>query len=67
MAITQPQEAYVSADHDAEKHAAPLHDAHELHHDGSDTDSTDIQAGVKRVEAITTVWSSASLWSTFAL
>ena len=53
MVITQPQEA------------TPLHDAHELHHDGSDADS--MQAGVKRVEAITTVWSSASLWSTFAL
>ena len=67
MAITQPQEAYVSADHDAEKNAVPIPGAHELHNDGSDTDSTDMQAGVKRVEAITTVWSSASLWSTFAL
>ncbi|KAI1463459.1 MFS general substrate transporter [Daldinia caldariorum] len=33
----------------------------------SDNESADMQEGVKRVEAITTVWSDKSLWSTFAL
>lgn len=66
MAITTPQEAHASADHDAEKNAIPLHNAEELPHAGSDSDS-EMQAGVKRVEAITSVWSNKALWSTFAL
>lgn len=35
--------------------------------EGFETDSTHKQDGVKRVEAITSVWSKQSLWIMFAL
>ncbi|RYP74859.1 hypothetical protein DL771_002780 [Monosporascus sp. 5C6A] len=67
MAIISPAEAQASPTVDIEKHVSPTEAAEEMPQDGSDTDSTDMQAGVKRIEAITTVWSRKSLWATFAL
>ncbi|KAI1454216.1 siderophore iron transporter mirB [Annulohypoxylon moriforme] len=70
MAAISEVESHTSAARDVEKDVAPAQSVADLPGDsktGSDDDSTHVQEGVKRVEAITAVWSQKSLWSTFAL
>ncbi|KAI1653979.1 MFS general substrate transporter [Daldinia decipiens] len=70
MSTVSPAEAHVSTGHDIEKVPFPVQPATEVPEGSkteSDNDSAHVQDGVKRVEAITTVWSGKSLWSTFAL
>ncbi|KAI8957041.1 MFS general substrate transporter [Daldinia sp. FL1419] len=55
---------------DVEKDPIPVRPATEVPEGSkieSDDDSAHIQDGVKRVEAVTSVWSSKLLWTTFAL
>lgn len=61
---TQPEG--VSYDRDAEKGANVTVEPH-LKADGSHSDSDDFQDGVQRVRAITTIWTTKTLWSMFAL
>ncbi|KAI2622800.1 MFS general substrate transporter [Hypomontagnella submonticulosa] len=70
MASITPTELHASSGRDIEKDHYPIQPAAEVPGDTkteSDNDSTHVQEGVKTVEAITTVWSKKSLWSTFAL
>ncbi|KAF3065318.1 Siderophore iron transporter mirB [Daldinia childiae] len=70
MSTISPTEAHASTGRDIEKDLFPVQPATEVPEGSkteSDDDSTHVQDGVKRVEAITTVWSNKSLWSTFAL
>lgn len=70
MSTISPAEAHASTGRDIEKDLFPVQPATEVPEGSkteSDDDSTHVQDGVKRVEAITTVWSNKSLWSTFAL
>lgn len=68
MAAISPTEVQASGDRDVEKDIAKTEPATEVLPDTkTESDSDSMQEGVKRVEAITTVWSKKSLWSTFAL
>ncbi|KAI1081875.1 siderophore iron transporter mirB [Whalleya microplaca] len=71
MAAIAPTETRASSGRDVEKDLfPPQHATTEVPHDSnadSDSNSSHMQEGVKRVEAITTVWSKKSLWTTFAL
>ncbi|KAG4224102.1 hypothetical protein PC116_g27439 [Phytophthora cactorum] len=70
MTTISPAEAPVSTSRDVEKDLFPVQPPTEVREGSkteSDDDSAHMQEGVKRVEAITTVWSNKSLWSTFAL
>lgn len=70
MADISLDKAHASSGRDVEKDIVPTQPAIEVPEDSkteSDNDSADMQEGVKRVEAITTVWSRKTLWSTFAL
>ncbi|OTB02539.1 hypothetical protein M426DRAFT_193241 [Hypoxylon sp. CI-4A] len=70
MATISSAEVHTSGGRDIEKDSLPDHPAVEVPEDSkaeSDKDSAHKAEGVKRVEAITTVWSRNSLWSTFAL
>ncbi len=62
----QAQPETVSAyKHDAEKGARVTVDPDSKN--GTDSDSDDMQEGVRRVRAITTIWTKKTLWSMFAL
>ncbi|EMR65374.1 putative siderophore iron transporter mirb protein [Eutypa lata UCREL1] len=68
MAAISPTEVRASGDRDVEKDIAKSEPVTEVLPDSkTESDSDSMQEGVKRVEAITTVWSKKSLWSTFAL
>ncbi|KAI0095891.1 MFS general substrate transporter [Daldinia grandis] len=70
MSTISPAEARASTGRDIEKDSYPVQPATEVPEGSkteSDDDSAHVQEGVKRVEAITTVWSDKSLWTTFAL
>ncbi|OTA86125.1 hypothetical protein M434DRAFT_82353 [Hypoxylon sp. CO27-5] len=70
MAAISPIGAGVPSSRDIEKDLVSAQPTTELPNDPkpeSDSDSGHVQEGVKLVEAITTVWSQKSLWSTFAL
>ncbi|OTA52466.1 siderophore iron transporter mirB [Hypoxylon sp. EC38] len=70
MAAISPIEAGVPSSRNIEKDIVSAQPTTELPDDSkteSDSDSGHVQEGVKLVEAITTVWSQKSLWSTFAL
>ncbi|KAI1407683.1 siderophore iron transporter mirB [Hypoxylon sp. FL1857] len=70
MTAISPVEAPASGGHDIEKDVVSSQPTTELPEDSkveSDNDSGHVQEGVKLVEAITSVWSPKSLWSTFAL
>lgn len=70
MAAIYPTEAHVASARDDEKDIVSSQPAVEIPEDAkteSDSDSGHMQEGVKRVEAITAVWSKKSLWWTFVL
>ncbi|KAL7625268.1 hypothetical protein AAE478_004484 [Parahypoxylon ruwenzoriense] len=70
MATISSAEAHASSGRDVEKDIAPAGPVVEMPEDtktDSDDNSAHMQQGVKEVEAITTVWSKKSLWTTFAL
>ncbi|KAI1390462.1 MFS general substrate transporter [Hypoxylon trugodes] len=70
MATISPVGAHASSGRDVEKDILQNQPATEVPDDSktdTDDDSSHVQEGVKRIEAITTVWSKKSLWSTFAL
>lgn len=70
MAAISGVESHTSGGRDVEKDVVPAQTTTDLPEDSKqdlDDDSTHVQEGVKRVEAITAVWSQKSLWSTFAL
>ncbi|KAI2470798.1 siderophore iron transporter mirB [Annulohypoxylon bovei var. microspora] len=70
MAVISGVGAQAPRSHDVEKDLVSAQPATELPEDSKselDDDSTHVQEGVKRVEAITAVWSKKSLWLTFAL
>ena len=68
-----PNEKHAHQNHDIEKqsHDTVARDVNGFPDDSSkegfETGSTHKQEGVKKVEALTTVWSNKSLWIMFAL
>lgn len=68
-AITPAEAPPASTERDIEKHVSANQDANEVFEDPKteSDDSEHKQDGVKQVEAITTVWSNKSLWTTFVL
>ncbi|XXH02220.1 hypothetical protein Hte_008588 [Hypoxylon texense] len=70
MATVSPAEVHTSSARDIEKDTISAQPATEVAEDGkteSDSGSAHVLEGVKRVEAITSVWSTKTLWSTFVL
>ncbi|KAH9991679.1 siderophore iron transporter mirB [Xylariaceae sp. FL0662B] len=70
METIAPKEVHASSGHDVEKNPFPPHskvEAHEGPQTDSDDNSSHMLEGVKQVEAITSVWSKKSLWTTFVL
>lgn len=71
--MASPAGVVSSEPYDMEKRAAeykapPTHEVHEGADGKSESDGNSTHAqGVKRVEAITAVWSKKALWSTFVL
>ncbi|KAK6839516.1 MFS general substrate transporter [Apiospora arundinis] len=70
--MASPAGVVSSEPYDMEKRAAenkaPAHEVHEGADGTSESDGNSTHAqGVKRVEAITSVWSKKALWSTFVL
>lgn len=70
--MASPPGVFSSEPYDLEKRAAddktPAHVVNEGTDAKSESDNSSTHAqGVKRVEAITSVWSKKALWSTFVL
>lgn len=53
-------------EHDVEK-VAPMEEVHDPSDDKPDSDDEGKQAGVKKIEATASVWSTKMLWVMFAM